>query len=78
MNEIDSANDWESVDVSANDKVFSPRPRQIICSGAGDLACLTVTGTARTIAVLAGLPYNIRPQTILSTGTTATGIVAFY
>lgn len=75
---IESALDWEPISVASGDVEFTTMPRQVICAGAGDLACRTQRGVARTIAVLAGLPYNISPQAILQTGTTATGIVVLY
>lgn len=50
----------------------------VTCSGAGNLSVVNQDGATVTIAVAAGqwLPINVR--IIRSTGTTATGIVAYY
>jgi hypothetical protein len=57
-------------------------PRAIRCNGAGDLAVVMPDSTGNDVAVTytvrAGEVLNIRPKKVKSTGTTATGIVAWW
>ena len=57
--------------------VEPPRPtRGLMVAGAGDVALVTLGGeTAILPALVPGVQYAIRATRILSTGTTATGIV---
>lgn len=52
---------------------------QIVASGAGVISCdMQGTGSAVSIPVAAGVPLSIRVRRVRATGTTATGIVAFW
>lgn len=46
-------------------------------TAAGDVAHITAAGTTHTLALPAGL-WLVRTRRVLSTGTTATGIIAIY
>ncbi len=51
----------------------------IVAAAAGVISCnMQGTGTAVLVPVAAGVPIPIRVRRILATGTTATGIVAFW
>ncbi|MDO6587342.1 hypothetical protein Q4543_17660 [Salipiger sp. 1_MG-2023] len=53
--------------------------RAIMVGVSGDVAVITQGGETVTLPSLqAGLPYAVRVSRILSTGTTATGIVALW
>ena len=66
--------------VTPNDSADLPNvPRGLYVGGAGDIAMHDKDGTAATWAGLpAGSIIPFRPRRILSTGTTATGIIAIY
>lgn len=45
---------------------------------AGNLALIDALGNTQTFAVIAGFFYPIRASRVMSTNTTATGIIAFF
>lgn len=52
---------------------------QIAAATSGVISCnLQFSGSAVLIPVAAGVPVRVRVRRILATGTTATGIVAFW
>ena len=52
--------------------------RAIVVTGAGTVAVAMADGTTATVQVAAGILMPIAVKRIYSTGTTASGIVAFY
>lgn len=61
---------------ASNTTVFTEIPRAIYVGGAGNLAVVMASGETITFTgVVAGQVYPIRVQQVLSTGTTATGLV---
>lgn len=80
-----SVSDWELIDVSAADKVFTDRvPRGISFGTAGALSMVPSADTASTTVVIpsgalaAGIIHPCSPKEIKSSGTTAANIVAWY
>lgn len=80
-----SASDWELIDVSAADHVFSGRiPRAISFGAAGAISMVPSADTGSTTVVIpsgslaAGVMHPCAPKEIKSSGTTVTGIVAWY
>lgn len=80
-----SVSDWELIDVSAADHVFSERkPRGISFGTAGALSMVPAADTGSTTVVIpsgalaAGIIHPISPKEIKSSGTTAASIVAWY
>lgn len=69
-------------DITASDTAFiEPVTRGIAFSGAGALAVEYVDGQTHTIAsgvLSAGIIHPIQVRRILATGTSATGITAFF
>lgn len=57
---------------------FAVTPKALFVGGAGNLIAKGSDGTSATFAVAAGQILPIRPQYVMATGTTATGIVALY
>lgn len=51
--------------------------RAISVNGSGDVAVVTLDGDTVTVTLAAGVLHPIRAKRVLSTGTTATGIVAW-
>lgn len=51
--------------------------RAISVNGAGDVALVTLDGDTVTVTLAAGMLHPIRAKRILSTGTAATGIIAW-
>ncbi len=68
---------WASVTPS-DSATFSPLPKGIYVGGAGNIALTGEDGTSVTFAVVAGAFLPLCPSKVLSTGTTATGIIALY
>lgn len=60
--------------------VLSPLPRSLYVGAAGNVAIVPEDGTASVVfvAVAAGQILPIRAKKVMSTGTTATNIVALY
>ncbi len=56
----------------------SERAKGFSCAVAGNIAVKNDLGTAITIAILAGAIYPISSDTVMSTNTTATGIIAYF
>lgn len=54
-------------------------PRALMVTQSGNVAVVMKDGSTGTLPALqAGVPYPIRVRRVLSTGTTATGIVGLY
>ena len=67
--------------VTKSDSTVLPTTRGISVAVAGDLAVLTKGGQSVVIpgdALVAGVIHRLRVTKVLSTGTAATGIVAYY
>lgn len=71
------ARTWGAVTPS-DSTVFSPTPKGLYIGGAGNIALRGEDGVDVTFAVLAGVFLPLCPVRVLSTGTTATSIVALY
>lgn len=71
---------WTAVAVTPNDSTDLPRPfAKITCVGAGSVAVIpSGGGSAVTMGLAAGGVLPVFVDRVLSTGTTATGIVAVY
>jgi hypothetical protein len=55
------------------------KPRALYVGGAGNVAISNAEGdSAVLVAVPAGTQLSVRPDRVLNTGTTATGIVGLY
>lgn len=66
-----------AVDVSAADQDLPQGSRAIYVGGTGNLAVVMWDGATVTFnGMAAGYPLPIRARTILTSGTTATGIIA--
>ena len=80
--DISPASDWETV--TPNDDysdVWSVPPRFISLSTVGDLNLLNQAGVSGIIdsgSLDAGIMHPLRPIKVLSTGTAASGIVAYW
>ena len=76
--EYQGATKLEAIDVSANDHDFRERiPRAIWVGTSGDLNVVDQEGDTVLVPSASG-EMNIQPQKILSSSTTASGIVAYY
>lgn len=72
-----SATHWDAVTPS-DTSALEPFPVAVFVGGAGDIAVKGSDGVAATFTVLAGTSLPIQPRMILSTGTTATNIIALF
>ena len=73
-----TASDFYAMSSYLSDTVDLPYNRQIraiVVGGAGDVVCHNIHGTSVTFAAVAGQILPIQPKRVLSTGTTATGLV---
>lgn len=52
--------------------------RAILCSAVGTVSLLMADGTTAAFTAVAGVLYNLSVKRVNATGTTATGIVAFW
>jgi hypothetical protein len=71
------ATNWFAI-TPADGTDLAAKPRAIYVGGAGNLAISNGIQTATLVAVPAGSLLPIRPDRVLSTGTTATNIVGLY
>ena len=72
-----SAKSWAAV--TPSDSAFlEPTPVALYAGGAGDIVAQGANAVNTTFAVTAGAVLPIQPRQVLSTGTTATGIVGLY
>ena len=70
---------WSAADVTPNDGTDLPKiPAIIFCLVSGDIRVTASGGGTVTFAGVAGQPLPVFVDRVLSTGTTATGIVAVY
>lgn len=74
---IYSALRWKAITPSDTDKL-EPIPAAISVNVAGNIAIEGDDGNSEIITVVAGIQLGIQPHRILATGTTATGIIAYY
>lgn len=72
-----TATSWAAVTPSDTAKI-EPTPQAIRANVAGDIVAVGSDGVSVTFTVTDGGELPIQPVQILATGTTATGIVAFY
>ena len=75
----------DALAVTPNDGVDLPpptgpaRPTQAIVAGvSGNISVITAMGTTLTIPIIAGYWLPLQVTRVRATGTSATGIVAFY
>lgn len=72
-----SATSWAGVTAS-DTAVLRPYPVALFVGGAGDVAVKGADGVLATFTVPAGVTLSIQPRQVLSTGTTATNIIALF
>lgn len=71
------AQSWANV-VKSDSTTYQPKPKALYVGGAGDVVLQDTQGNSATFACVAGQILPMRPYKIMSTNTTATGIVALY
>lgn len=73
---VDPTDDFSVITPDDNNDLTS-LPKAIFVGVAGDIVVHNKAGTSVTLTVAAGY-HPIRPHRVLSTGTTATGIIGLY
>ncbi|WP_299734633.1 hypothetical protein [uncultured Roseobacter sp.] len=67
------------VPIVPNDSTDLPNAvRSLNVAESGAVRVTTVSGNTATLFIAAGIAFPVRAQRVLSTGTTATGIVGMY
>jgi len=67
------------VAITPNDAAdLADRPKALYIGGAGTLVLRNAAGASVAFAVQAGSVLPVRPNRVMATGTTATGIVGLY
>lgn len=74
--EVSPAQSW--VSVTASDTTELAPTKSLFIGGAGNIAVQGSDGNSEIFAVTAGYILPVRAVKVLSTGTTATSIIAFY
>lgn len=71
-----TAPDFYALSSHLSDTIDLRKPiRAIVVGGAGNIVCHNINAESVTFTVVAGQILPIQPKRILSTGTTATGLV---
>jgi hypothetical protein len=69
---------YNAVAVTKNDSTVFPTTRSLFIGAAGDVAVRMASGATLTFSNVAAGIFPVQVDKVLSTGTTATGIVALY
>lgn len=72
-----AAKQWADI-TKSDTATIEPIPASVYVGGAGDVVAVGADGTSATFTAADGAILPIQPHKIMSTGTTATGLVALY
>ena len=74
---LHTAGSWKAISPSDTAKI-EPFPRSVYVGGAGTVIAVGQDGVSAPFVAVAGATLPIQPTQVLSTGTTATNLVALY